>query len=147
MCWMSVSVPVEKIAEDDIPIFKICLTNKRGDCCSYYKYFVYELNKEYRNTDGTCLVIYYNATLGAFKIEEGYHSYNPQCRIKKTISGCRLLSLTMRGTLDVFSEKEQIVIVRGYIPKGTRYYENTRGEYVSEAIVLTHYEKINYDNG
>ena len=145
MCWMSVSVPVEKIAEDNIPIFKICLV-AGNKFCSYYKYFVYEFNKEYRNTNSTCLVVYYNAIMGTFKIEEGYHSYSPQCLIKETVSSYRLLSSNKWSTLDVFAREEPVMIVRGHIPKGARYYENTRGEYVSEAIVLTHYEKMNYGN-
>lgn len=134
MCWTSIEVPVEKTAELDIPIFKVCKIDNDGNITSYYYDFEYELNKTYAKD--TPLEVDYVATFDIFKIHSGFHSYSSKCPIKNTRSGFRISGPTW-GTLDTFGSHESVVIVKGFIPKGSKYYENARSAYVSDAIVLT----------
>ena len=110
MCWSTTEPPKKLIAEEDIPIFKVCVESSRISdgtvVYSYFKYFPYNINEVYKLNGQILPCNKGNCT----EIDRGYHSYlETECKFK----------------------------VSGYIPKGSEYYVNEYGECVSNSICLT----------
>lgn len=135
MCWTSNKAEL-KIAEEDIKVFKLCIFIR--SIISYYNGFTYELNKVYKL--GEDIVPSFSTFNLEYEISEGFHSYANDCQISKRRWHYIVTSPTDKA-LDCYG-KDDLVLVRGYIPKGSHYYLNAYGEYVSDAICLTSIENI-----
>lgn len=78
-------------------------------------------------------------------IEKGYHFYKPNM---VTVSKVGLFMTYIRSriannshcTCHIFMRK--VLIAKGFIPKGTVYYLNSKGEGVAEQICLTEMTKL-----
>lgn len=135
MCWIS-NIAELKVAKEDIKIFKLCLSMRH--LLSYYNGFAYELNKVYEL--GTDIVPIFSPYRDGYEISIGFHSYANNCQLLDRRWHYIVTSPDNRAR-DCYS-REDLVLVRGYIPKGSHYYLNDYGEYVSDKICLTSIEKI-----
>lgn len=138
-----------RVAKEDIKVFKI-VRSSGFDCSSfsYYRGYVY--------TVGIC----YESRLGAKKswlrrrlkrVDNGIHSYsseschsivwwydglNRSCSIRTPrykYSGCTIAGRT--GYIECYtSRRVPLVRMDCVIPAGARYYENFRGEMVSDRL-------------
>lgn len=143
-------------ATDDIRVFKVCITTRDGGILPYYMSGVtdlrYEKGKTYHQEHPLKIV------LG--KIYAGYHSYSAKkCHYEVNIEnhfyrmtkgpfgipkaipsrvsvyGPKNIELDLYKVHNVFQHYfSGCAILDCVIPKGTVYYENTRGEIVSEVI-------------
>ena len=84
MCWITQSEeyrqPIK--AETNVEIFKICKnlgTKDNPIIVSVYKYFKYELNKNYYQKE--CSLHYLPMSSFYMGIEDGFHSYSNSCII------------------------------------------------------------------
>lgn len=87
MCWTTFKTPNKLIAEEDIPIFKVCVESSRINdgtvVYSYFKYCSYDINKVYTLADQIVLDVGTYST----SIYRGYHSYlATECKFKKISS-------------------------------------------------------------
>lgn len=134
MCWTGKRFfeRMPRIALRDIEVYKVL--GKDGK--SPYQEYQYDFNKETKQV--------YLKTLkrvnGAIDINEGYHSYSKKCYFIYYITTCHIFAFSKKSksaffsTLGDFSYKK---IYKAFIPKGTIYYQNRDGEYVSEKIIVT----------
>lgn len=163
MCWTGRKEP--KIADHDIPVFKIVqMSEDKQLIVSHYyrkRWTMGELHK------GVCMN-HYKASLWSTRpvdaslitIEGGLHSYNPDKVSLKAhqvynqvdvVSNAPTL-LSKGNTLDIFSldkmfkreYKEHFSLARMdcIIPKGKEYYENEKGEIVSQVLIPLTCKKI-----
>ena len=142
MCWTGKND--KRIAEEDIPCFKIVCN---GFKCVHavYRNTTYEIGKTYTLTKTIPFGILDGTTYG--KIEFGFHSYHPSVVfVKKDDKYGGILSIRnerMRE-LDYFPLKlygNSLLRVDCVIPKGSEYYLNDRGEYVSNQIKIVEITK------
>ncbi|HMU03848.1 MAG TPA: hypothetical protein PJ990_09500 [Saprospiraceae bacterium] len=118
MCWTSVFVPEDLIAEKDITVFKFTARDcKSSIFCSYYYKYAYE-----KGITQPCINIEPCYFRHYWHIDEGYHSY-------KTLRRIRMFN----PVLELCNYMVGVFI----IPKGSKYYENFGGEIVSESIIYT----------
>ena len=118
MCWKTIYRKSKKphIAKRNIKVFKVVIIekNKEGNTIIRPKYrskkLIYELNKQY-DTQISIEEYTYLAI-----ITKGFHSY-----------AYRLLKYKGTGYCEA--------IMHCVIPKGTTYYLNEYGEYVSESLI------------
>ena len=135
MCWISKKQDI-KIAEQDIPIFKIMKKTPSPEIVkSIYQNFSYTLNSLTKS----------NIKIQAYRwkgiiVNQALHSYNAK-KIK-----CSSNSITLKieiptsyciVELDRFAINMDIIKVKGIIPKGSKYMENIDGEFVSNQLILT----------
>ena len=144
MCWTTFIYPHIQIATENIPVYKI-VDKKKGfwfwsTFSSYYYGFTYKLHKRYSEKLGRI----WDPCTGLYAIDEGIHSYhNTLTRISTSKYGDRWIRSFNGEILDNYCTLARTIVkVQGYIPKGSKYYLNEDGEYVSEQIVLTKYNKI-----
>jgi hypothetical protein len=137
------------VAKDDIKVFKIVKSS--GYDCSLFSYYM-----NYVYTVGNC----YESRLGTKKswfrrrlkrVENGIHSYSSEfceglawwyddrnlccsCRTPRyKYSGCTISGRT--GYIECYTSREvPLVRMDCVIPAGARYYENFRGEMVSDKL-------------
>lgn len=128
MCWTGKRFfeRMPRIALRNIEVYKVL--GKDGK--SPYQEYQYDFNKETKQV--------YLKTLkrvnGAIDINEGYHSYSKKCRfVKSFYDNTTYTYITVIYGLS-YNNK---VIYKAIIPKGTIYYQNRDGEYVSEKIIVT----------
>lgn len=146
MCWLSNNKPAIKVAEENIPIFKICMKMlSKEDCVqSYYWEFVYHLNREYDifEEDGVNALDYCQLLDNRYRIDVGFHSYGINVILRVNNNGDTMFVETPRIVIDSYYKTKKVIRVNGYIPKGANYVTNEQGEYVSNKIVLTDIQEI-----
>jgi len=133
MCWVTNITPQSKLAEEDIPVFKVV---RKNSLLSYYTDYPYILNEVHT----TKPLKINHSSVEEWKIQEGFHSYSIECvtKIVRTVCG--------RSIKVYNSDKDDEVLLDYYeisstckleclIPKGSLYYVNEWGEYVSESIL------------
>lgn len=141
MCWTEKRFfeRMPRIALRDIEVYKVL--GKDGK--SPYQEYQYDFNKETKQV--------YLKTLkrvnGAIDIYEGYHSYSKKCRfVKSFYDNTTYTYITVfpkkrkenpNTFISCLSYNNNKVIYKAIIPKGTIYYQNRDGEYVSEKIIVT----------
>lgn len=156
MCWTSKFSPHKQTARENVPIFKIGwfygIIVK-----SYFQHFSYELNhkhimetklepklkiitkKSFKVVNGETKIVDTGKVIGTeISIDKGFHSYSINCACKKW---CDSIIVSLTGC-EVANYSKQASIIEGYIPEGAHYYENEKGEIVSDQIVLTNYRNI-----
>lgn len=134
MCWIS-SEAIPHIAEEDIEIFKICEGIEADEVESYYRLYFYKLNQVYKLVCPIVVEFREDILPNKFAINRGFHSYIKECTIRIS-SIYKSAEVLYNGTC-IESYNDYAIKVKGYIPKGTKYYINNNGECVSEAICLT----------
>lgn len=141
MCWTGKRFfeRMPRIALRDIEVYKVL--TKEGE--SPYQDYQYEFNQETKQISlksNKCILS------GTIEIKYGYHSYSKKCRFVKSF-----YDNTTYTYITVFPKKRKEnpntfisglsynnkVIYKAIIPKGTIYYQNRDGEYVSEKIIVT----------
>ncbi len=138
MCWTGKRFfeRMPRIALRDIEVYKVL--TKEGE--SPYQGYQYEFNQETKQISlksNKCILP------GTIEIKYGYHSYSHKCKFVK-------LFFINTTHITVLSKKRKEntntviggfynnnVIYKAIIPKGTIYYQNRNGEYVSEKIIVT----------
>ena len=134
MCWVS-DVAVPRIAEEDVEIFKICESYELDVVESYYMLSYYTLNEVYKLASPIVVEFKEDILPNKFAINRGFHSYIKEC-VVRTFSIYKSLEVQYNGRC-IEAYNDYVIKVKGYIPKGTKYYINNNGECVSEAICLT----------
>lgn len=129
MCWVGKNNP--KIAESDIPITKILLQDPRTEMIfSYYQRRQgWKLNEIVESK----ITIERSFEDGRIEISYGLHAFN----IISFLKGKDGILQTNTGV--VFTEKDNtnLLVVEGFIPKGSLYYLNDEHEIVANKMVIT----------
>lgn len=136
MCWTGKRFfeRMPRIALRDIEVYKVL--TKEGK--SPYQDYQYEFNQETKQISlksNKCIS-------GTIDIYEGYHSYSKKCRfvISFYYNYITVFPPKKKENLNIFISGlsySNKVIYKAIIPKGTIYYQNRDGEYVSEKIIVT----------
>lgn len=134
---------VAKIAEKDIPIIKVGISEDINFFTSCFQKSCYKLN---------CPVPRVRIQpLSTGAIAEGYHFLKPNMididvdrvvTLMGTVPAVNIHCRFEKQHLVLYFNHERLVIVKGIIPKGTIYYLNANGEGVAERIVLTEITKV-----
>ena len=137
MCWVTYDKKYKKfkVAEEDIPVFKVV---RKNSLLSYYTDYPYILN-EIHTTEPIKInhsLVYHGEE---WKIEKGFHSYSVEC-ITEIARGARGWNIKVydsdkKTVLLDYYEMSSTCKLECIIPKGSLYYVNEWGEYVSESIL------------
>lgn len=153
MCWVPAHPVSFGVAKEDIAIIKIVSKENydgKFDCSAAYHENGYKLNKIYtavipESTSGI------DIDVNLSKIQYGYHSYDPSKIYLEHESPsfsnnvyC-VKSINYDRPLDWWNSSD-FIVVEGIIPKGSYYYLNDIGEYVSSSIVLKNFISLEYYN-
>lgn len=130
MCWTTSITPQSKLAEEDIPVFKIVGRRLQA----YYRVFQYSIGEVFQ----TEISVPMYSPCKVFYIDKGFHSYsNQECKTAIT----EILSEPIITVFHVFhsglyrlDSYIDACILECVIPKGSIYYLNHKGEYVSNKI-------------
>lgn len=146
MCWKTnKNIFLQPIkTKGDIPVFKICMPTRDENCIiSFHQVFPYKLNEVYtlENQDMTLILPTVDWTTTIASIYEGFHSYITDCKIYDNLVGHIYIMGINAERIGCYG-KSQVVKVFGYIPKGSTYYINEKGECVSNSICLTKIKKL-----
>lgn len=146
MCWMTKKpVIAKKIAEENLFVFKMLIdtSNRRPNTLlsPIYRHF-YSIGEEYsiRNK----LKMLWASRDQVYFISEGIHSYSTDCCVTKQSDGSTIVKDQTGEIIGRYPyiESYDFVIVSCIIPEGTTYYENERGQIVSERIKIIKKFKI-----
>ena len=154
MCWKTkyAHYSKPKFAEQDTKVFKVCLKDVATNSINpyyHYKCIKYEIGKSYDLVG--CITPFEDFLCNVTYIEYGFHSYNSEtcnchhptlCLPYETdIKSKSFIVEHCDGTKKLYDKPVGYVpvIVECSIPKDTIYYENERGEIVSEHLKI---EKI-----
>ena len=136
MCWVTQDTPVERIAEEDISVFKyICGDNLHSYFFTDYRYVIGETL--YATLGMPFPVI---GLRGALSIGSGFHSYGNACVIQEFAKHLDVYPPHLRyhiGSYNLYELKR----VECIIPKGSHYYVNSDMEYVSDKIIVNRITK------
>lgn len=148
MCWEGKYKVIK--AKEDIPCFKICI-KEHNLPVGYFTNFVYELNKEYKTTielegypNESYLKRFFRKLLknknDTIRIGKGFHSYSMKCGTEHSFN---TIFVCNKGRCHVgYYEKNQIVLAKCTIPKGSKYLINCDEEIVSNRIIINSIDKI-----
>lgn len=143
MCWISKKIKI-KTAKKDIPVWKIVCANKDDNdnytnkCLSFHQNFEYIL--KVRNTTQMSFSVL--NTQDTFIGEQGFHSYSNKVGYIHNEDGSISIyfeSFFHKYEFGYYSYKENPVIVKCHIPKGSKYAIDKYGEIISNDIVLDEY--------
>jgi hypothetical protein len=129
MCWGGLKEN-RKIAEHDIKTRKVLMYDSARDRLTafYHDKFVYELGKLYKQeiNEVECnpFII----------IQEGFHSYNYERPITKSLTETTIYSIL--ATYRTHIKTLIPTLVECTIPKGSVYYENDYNEIVSNCLII-----------
>ena len=150
MCWAT-NIPSHKeplIADKDINVKKVVIKRSDDTISSAYMFCEYKLGEVMEVNEMICE--YYSQYLCVY---EGLHSYHEDTDIYLT----RGLTLGLMPTLYVFSEingrkldyfyedlksGSRYMEMHCIIPKGSTYYVNEHGEYVSNKLLPVELKEI-----
>lgn len=136
MCWISKEIN-RKVAEEDTFVFKMLIdTSHRqpntllSPICRYF----YSIGENYSTLNR--ITVQWSRYEQAYFINEGFHSYSTDCCVTGQLDGSSIVKNQVGDIIGRYPYMEgyDFVIVSCIIPKGTTYYENEKGEVVSERI-------------
>jgi len=165
MCWKGYKVYKKKSNNKDIPVYKILRYSHSKGLVSPFMKTQYQLN-EIKTQDIKITekreILYGNKKNEKISIEQGLHCYHEDCQCSVNSMGSILVysrkvpqyfrdldlpiiehdlvgfySNYIETQFSTIDKTGSVVIAKGYIPKGTTYYENENGEIVAEAICIT----------
>ena len=139
MCWETKKCIKPHIADKDLHVYKICLRHYNYGALPYYqpgKAF-YAEGKTY-DADQFDAPYPSHCNYNIYEIYHGMHSYSCECQIKQygEIPSNVCPYIDGGGYLGHYSMNLNLLLVLCSIPKGTTYYLNEKGEYVSESIKM-----------
>lgn len=123
MCWISHCKPVLKVAEEDIKVHKILKKDEDGYVSPIFQFCKWTPGIVYETTLGHGHI----GAIGNFEICKGFHS----CTEIHEEGGVWCIKAK-----DLFAIDSGEEIVDAVIPKGSQYYLNEYGEYVSNKLKL-----------
>ena len=138
MCWYTCKKEhlQKKTAESDIKVIKILMRGANGKFYSPYHSMRYPIGKVRHSViDNPVCYEHYNA----WNIRNGLHSYSTEIKFVVDVH-YRLCIMPKEGSernrLDYWYwyPEAEAVIFEAVIPKGSEYYENEGGEYVSSQL-------------
>lgn len=159
MCWYG-KLSDKKVAKTNIEVQKVLMMSDKdvNRFLSPYRYEVYTANEEKKYTIVVRDDIVDELKEYIIRIDIGLHSYSMKCKIEKTqrkqlsedfprsflivhpknygVGGLFAYTHTYSDRI-IYSVHRIPVMVKAIIPKGTTYYENSKGEIVSEKLVIT----------
>lgn len=127
------------VADKPIRTFKVCTVEDTDTVMSYYYDQEYRTGETYTlNRDIKPVTVKYErGSVCFYNINKGFHSYSPdKIKMRHTRYGVIRAESTNRHILDYYDMKYKLVRVDCTIPKGTTYYENEDGEFVSHTITI-----------
>lgn len=131
MCWQTYKSDCfsSKIAETDIDVIKVLGKNKKTPFQNYHVEFNHPLPEEKIKPEKQEFFV---------RVSSGYHSYSLLHNKIKEIWSYFIIENDLHPSYiyTAFYPKN-CEFYKGYIPKGTVYYENEFGECVSETLVIT----------
>ena len=137
MCWTTYKKEnlQKKTAKTDIKVIKILLKTADETFVSPYRLTEYRLDEVHCSEIGRPYQ-YYSDNI--WSISEGLHSYSPSGISLAEDTDSLAIRITPRNdaanTLDYWHHFSNAVIMEGVIPLGGEYYENERGEIVSNGL-------------
>jgi len=140
MCWKTKKCIKPHIADKDLHVYKICLRHYNYGALPYYQTAseFYEEGETYDadQPDKPCPSQEFDDCI--YEIYRGMHSYSCKCQIKLygEIPSNVCPYIDGGGYLGHYNIKLNLLLVLCSIPKGTTYYVNENGEYVSESIKM-----------
>lgn len=150
MCWSAINKSDlnRHIAKDNIPVTKFVAVFGNDDIFSYYNDFAYKIGEVYNTKLGKPhLSDTYWGEMNV--INHGFHSYSVKVKIRKRDSQLLNAILNSRyadGFLKTFKHPNRgignMAVADCIIPKGSAYYLNSYGEYVSDSIKIINVYKI-----
>lgn len=130
MCWVTKDVPIFKIAEKDIVVYKLVLYNlSTGSYMCFspfhpkFKYIKNELSKK------VCLDV--EEQFNIYCINKGYHSFLTANR-----------AVDLYQCLRIAHDFSRYGVGEFVIPKGSMFYQNENEEIVSSNIMFKKLNKI-----
>lgn len=134
MCWAGKNYP--KIAIIDIKVFKIVIKIHNYSYSSYYhREFIWKI-KERKESEINVRFKYQCFTLNAINIYDGLHSYNSLCNLDfDSYDILTITSIDKYTKLDFICSNPDLYKLDCVIPKGSEYYVNKHGEFVSNALI------------
>ena len=127
MCWSSSYIPQLKTAEEDIKVKKVLLKTEdsllHSPCETDFKW---ELGKVYENEIGIILQLF-----SYYHINKGFHSC--QNIYNGNTYWCSCINNEEHILFEIDKGEE---IFDAIIPKGSEYYLNEYGEYVSNKLMI-----------
>lgn len=146
MCWKTnQNIFLQSIkTKGNIPIFKVCrYIHDEKYVLSFHQDFLYNLNKVYTLEDSnvTLVIPTVDWTTTVASIHKGFHSYITDCKLYDNLVG-HIYVMGINAEHIGCYDKSHAVKVFGYIPKGSTYYINEKGECVSNSIYLTEIKKL-----
>lgn len=145
MCWESKKLKI-KITKKNIPVWKIVHADKdingkyTNKCHSFYKGFEYIL--KVRNTTQMSFGIL--NTKNIFIGKNGFHSYSN--KVKYTINESNSISVYLNKLFFDYTIcyycRNNTIIAKCHIPKGSKYAINKYGEIISNDIILDEFVEI-----
>lgn len=154
MCWVGKRSD-KKVAKTNIGVQKVLMMSDKDvdRFLSPYRYEVYTANEEKKHTIVIRDDIVDELKEDLIRIDIGLHSYSKKCKIEKTrrkptpedppMNFLIVCPNSLFGNTHTYFDsithglRRTPVMVKAIIPKGTTYYENKRGEIVSEKLVIT----------
>jgi DNA-directed RNA polymerase subunit H (RpoH/RPB5) len=137
MCW--IGKDIKQIAEKDISVFKIVRKSRKNNFLSYYYPKHWVLNEKQESEILKRQSNYENFV----EIHTGLHSYDSSMiRIVEDHIIFQIYSYISSVPLDSFLYTENLYKMDCVIPTGSTYYENERGEIVSNALIPTKFTLI-----
>ena len=141
-----------KVADKDIFVYKIGYKDGNGFSPYYRDEFIYNANMPNEE-----IKLYVNSSqVFDFRVDEGYHSYSGECIcFYCELVGEEAFRINSRVKYNkgkkvkpiIFIEdiiKEDVIIGKFIIPKGTEYLENEEGEIVSSQLIWSgEYKYVN----
>lgn len=133
MCWLGRCI--RKVAKRDITVYKLGFISE-NNFISLYQDYIYEIKKINKEIELKPDLFYKDGLGDNGAIYKGYHSY---VYISMPYSGldsyCRIIYL---GKKPHCIRLLNLYYVAAFIiPKGSEYYENSKGEIVSSNIIYT----------
>lgn len=133
MCWIGRCI--RKIAKRDITVYKLGRISE-NNFISLYKDYTYEIKKTNKEIELKPDIFCDSELDFIGAIYKGYHSY---IYISMPYSGLELCSraIYLGKRLHYLSLCNPYYVAAFIIPKGSEYYENSKGEIVSSNIIYT----------
>lgn len=141
MCWETKKCIKPHIADKDLHVYKICLRHYNYGALPYYQtargFYVEGKTYDADNFDRPYPTDILHDDC-VYEIYHGMHSYSCECQIKQygEIPSNVCPYIDGGGYLGHYNMRLNLFLALCSIPKGTTYYLNEKGEYVSKSIKM-----------
>ena len=132
MCWESTKTPIKRIAEEDIKVKKILFLYNNILRSPIEREFIWNKNILYTTELDA---VSYNTLTMMYRIHKGFHTAN-----SIGVFAEYWTTVYKNNEYITFTKEEGESVFDAIIPKGSEYYLNECGEYVSNQLII--YEEI-----